>query len=184
MPLYPKYLYYWEQISFVELKNLLQPLIIKNNLIIYHKIHKPIFEKLGIPHSCVNDTICITDIDAQILRRLILNKKINLNNIKKQSVLKTIFDLSGIEIRAKFSTSVGVRIGRPEKASIRKMKPPVHTLFPINSNDKSNRDLHKTINQDNFSILINNRICMSCNKLSLGIKCIYCNKKTTVIYRY
>ena len=62
------------------------------------------------------------------------------------------------------------------------MKPPVHTLFPINSNDKLNRDLHKKINQDNLSILINNRICMSCNKLSLGIKCIYCNKKTTVIY--
>ena len=39
---------------------------------------------------------------------------------------------SGIQIRNKFSTSIGVRIGRPEKAAPRQMKPPTHTLFPVN----------------------------------------------------
>jgi DNA polymerase II large subunit len=41
----------------------------------------------------------------------------------------------------KFASSIAVRVGRPEKAAERKMKPPVHVLFPIGSKGGSTRDI-------------------------------------------
>ena len=64
--------------------------------------------------------------------------------------LKLISKSSGIKIRNKFSTSIGVRIGRPEKAAPRQMKPPTHVLFPISDKGGPTRDLLKASRNEHF----------------------------------
>ena len=93
-----------------------------------------------------------------------------------------ITQTSQIKIREKFSTSIGVRVGRPEKAAERKMKPPVHTLFPIGSKGGASRDLIKASKQPNFYCNISNRVCKNCNELSIGIACPKCGDKTSMVF--
>jgi DNA polymerase II large subunit len=117
IPLHPKYLYFWEQISLEEFYEILQPNKIQEKSIQYLIKCKPILEKLGVPHEVQNNNITLGGIEAEIFFNLLFRKPINTKN--NFSVLKIISQTSGIPIRKKFSTSIGVRIGRPEKAAPR-----------------------------------------------------------------
>ena len=80
-------------------------------------------EKLGVPHEVAGNTILLKDVEAKVFFYLLFRKPIQLEN--DLSVPQIITKSSGIKIPNKFSTSIGVRVGRPEKAALRKMKPPV-----------------------------------------------------------
>ena len=180
IPLHPKYLYFWEQISLEEFYEILQPTKIQEKSIQYPITCKPILEKLGVPHKIQDTSIVLEGIEAKIFFNLLFRKPIN----KKESlpVPKIISQTSGIILRNKFSTSIGVRIGRPEKAAPRQMKPPVHVLFPVGQKGGATRDLIKASNHPNFYTNIFNRICTKCNELSISIKCHKCNEKTSVAH--
>ena len=49
------------------------------------------------------------------------------------------------KLKINFQLQIGVRIGRPEKAAPRQMKPPTHVLFPISDKGGPTRDLLKSI---------------------------------------
>ena len=180
VPLHPKYLYYWDQITKEELNEILQPAKIEEDSILYPKTCKLILEKLGVPHSIENDQIILTDTEAKIFYNLLFREPFQHDD--SLSIPESLSKNSGIIIRNKFSTSVGVRIGRPEKAAPRQMKPAVHTLFPVGTKGGPTRDLLKASNFENFYSNINNRICKKCNEPSIGIKCQKCGTKTSVIY--
>ena len=163
IPLHPQYLYYWDLISTSELKELLQPNSINDDTIIYPKKSKIILEKLGVPHEASNDSLLLIETEAKVFFNLLFRKPIKIDELI--SVSKIISKSSGIKIQNKFSTSVGVRIGRPEKAAPRQMKPPVHTLFPIGNKGGATRDLLKASNFENFYTNINNRKCKNCDEI-------------------
>jgi len=180
IPLHPKYLYYWEQISLEDFYEILQPTNIQEKLIQYPINCKPILEKLGVPHKIQNTSITLEGVEAKIFFNLLFRIPIKID--KSLSVLKTISQTSGITLRKKFSTSIGVRIGRPEKAAPRQMKPPVHVLFPVGQKGGPTRDLLKASKNPNFYTNIFNRICKKCNELSISIKCTKCDEKTSIIH--
>ena len=180
IPLHPHYLYYWDQITIDEFKTILHPLDIQNDVIYYPKLCKPILEKLGTPHEVLDDTITLKNTEAKVFFNLLFRNLIKLDN--SLTIPKLISDSSGIIIRNKFSTSVGVRIGRPEKAALRQMKPPVHVLFPVGDKGGPTRDLLKASNHDNFYSNIHNRVCQKCNEPSISIACKRCGNKTSVVY--
>lgn len=177
IPLHPKYLLYWEQITPQELEQLLHPITIEQTTIKYSKTLKPILEKLGAPHQISNDTLVLSETTAQIFYQLLFANPIKFD---ADSTLQIITKSSGITLRPKFSASIGVRIGRPEKAAPRLMKPPVHTLFPVGDKGGSTRDLLKATSTPNFYCNIYNRVCKNCNEPSISIKCNKCDNKTTV----
>ena len=178
--LHPKHLHYWDQISMEEFYEILQPLKINEKSIEYPISCKPILEKLGVPHKIQNTNAILEQTEAKIFFNLLFRKPIIKDG--SLSILEKISQTSGITIRKKFSTSIGVRIGRPEKAAPRVMKPPVHTLFPIGEKGGATRDLLKASNQPNFYTNIFNRICKKCNEPSIGFRCTNCHEKTSVVY--
>lgn len=180
VPLHPKYLYYWDQISLQEFEQILKPVKVESDLIIYQKSSKEIFEKLGVPHEVGQDSVFLKSEEARIFFYLLFQKQIKLDN--SLIVSEMISKNCGIIIRNKFSTSIGVRVGRPEKAAPRKMKPPVHTLFPVGSKGGASRDLVKASKQPNFYCNINNRVCKNCNEPSISILCQKCKTKTTILF--
>ena len=147
---------------------------------IYKKSTKEILEKLGVPHEVAGDSVILRDDEAKIFSYLLIRKPIQLD--KTLSVPEIISQSSGIRIMPKFSTAIGVRVGRPEKASLRKMKPPVHTLFPVGSKGGPSRDLLKAAKQPSFYCNINNRMCKQCNLPSISIICPRCKAKTTISF--
>ncbi|NJE05493.1 DNA-directed DNA polymerase II large subunit [Thermococcus sp. M36] len=59
------------------------------------------------------------------------------------TVIDIINDNSPIKLRDRGISWIGARMGRPEKAKERKMKPPVQVLFPIGLAGGSSRDIKK-----------------------------------------
>ena len=180
LSLHPHYLYYWDKISSEELHQLLQPKNIDENKIEYSIEKKKILEKLGTPHKVVNQSIVLENDEAKIFFNLLFVTKPEINDL---SIPEILSNSSKIKINNKFSTSIGVRIGRPEKAAPRQMKPPTHTLFPISDKGGPTRDLLKASRNEHFFANIYNRNCEQCNEPSIGINCSNCGKKTSVTFR-
>ncbi|MEE8383950.1 MAG: DNA polymerase II large subunit [Nitrosopumilus sp.] len=180
IPLHPHYLYFWDKISSKELGQLLEPKKVTETSIEYFIQTKKILEKLGVPHKVENETIILENLEAKIFFNLLFREKPIISDL---SVPKILTKSSGIQIKNKFSTSIGVRIGRPEKAAARQMKPPTHVLFPVNDKGGPTRDLLKASRNEHFFTNIFNRHCNECDEPSIGIKCSKCGTKTTVIYK-
>jgi DNA polymerase II large subunit len=161
---------------------------------------KDILERLGVIHSVKNGDntieINIRDQSYSLTRLLLLSsqsvaientditKGMSLsssyaaNNMEKKDVSEYISIISGVEVRPKFASSVAVRVGRPEKAAERKMKPPVHVLFPVGSKGGATRDILKAANNESFYTEISNRFCNNCRLPSVGIHCRNCRAPT------
>ena len=209
IPLHPKYSFYWESISVDEiilLKNefLKKSFIEKNNNLIYNKDStnqyyyesfsivynetiKDILERLGVTHSIKthnnNSFIELTDLNQiNSLFLLLCSKPNNQDNYKSNSPLEYIIKISGILLKPKFSSSIAVRVGRPEKAAERKMKPPVHVLFPVGNKGGPTRDLLKASKEEILYTEIANRYCKICNLPSVGTKCRKCLSETSINY--
>ncbi len=180
IPFYPKYLYFWDLISSQELEKLLEPKKVEETLIEYSFGVKKILEKLGTPHKIKDEKIILEEQEAKIFFNLLFKKKPIITDL---SVPKILSKSSGIQIKNKFSTSIGVRIGRPEKAAPRQMKPPTHILFPVSNRGGPTRDLLKASRNENFFAKVLNRHCSVCDEPSIGIKCLKCGTKTTITYR-
>ena len=179
IPLHPSFLYFWDQISTSELSEILQPTKLNENSIEYPQNVKKILEKLGVPHL-QNNSIILEENEAKIFYNLLFR---NPPKIEDKSTPKILSESSGIQVKNKFSTSIGVRIGRPEKAAARQMKPPTHILFPISDKGGPTRDLLKASRHTNFFTNIFNRKCHQCNEPSIGIKCSKCGVKTSIEYQ-
>ena len=207
IPLYPRYSFFWEHISIDEVLFLKENLIcsyipddddnkasysyflIKNNFQL-----KDILERLGIYHSLVDEEHIKIDNPDQVysLQRLLFSdssihtERYGLqfcanDNIKSLNTIEFVSYISGIRLMPKFASSIAVRVGRPEKAAERKMKPPVHVLFPIGSKGGSTRDILKASKtKSSFFTEIANRFCNSCRFPSLGTKCTKCGSSTPI----
>ena len=178
--LHPHYLYYWDEISSEELLQLLQPINFDEKKIEYSIKIKKILEKLGTPHKVENESIILENDEAKIFFNLLFVTKPIINDL---SIPEILTKSSKIKINNKFSTSIGVRIGRPEKAAARQMKPPTHVLFPISDKGGPTRDLLKASRNEHFFANIYNRHCSQCDEPSIGIKCSKCGEKTIVTFR-
>ena len=205
IPLCPRYSFFWEHISIDEVLFLKENLIcsyiqddnngascsyflIKNNFQL-----KDILERLGVYHSLVDEHIKIDNPDqVYSLQRLLFSdssiptERCSLqfcanDNIKSLDTIEFVSSISGIRLMPKFASSIAVRVGRPEKAAERKMKPPVHVLFPIGSKGGSTRDILKASKtKSSFFTEIANRFCNSCRFPSLGTKCTKCGSSTPI----
>ena len=205
IPLCPRYSFFWEHISIDEVLFLKENLIcsyikddnngascsyflIKNNFQL-----KDILERLGVYHSLVDEHIKIDNPDqVYSLQRLLFSdssiptERCSLqfcanDNIKPLDTIEFVSSISGIRLMPKFASSIAVRVGRPEKAAERKMKPPVHVLFPIGSKGGSTRDILKASKtKSSFFTEIANRFCNSCRFPSLGTKCTKCGSSTPI----
>src|SRR5690606_24903063 len=86
------------------------------NVIVSPKDKNAVFANLGID--------CNGNIEEQFLSLL---NKIN----SGVSVLETINNLSNYQIKDKAGTFIGARMGRPEKAKLRKLIGSPHVIFPV-----------------------------------------------------
>lgn len=173
IPLHPRYTPYFDAVSAADVLYLKERLAAMPN----DPQLKIVLEKLGISHSIVSDAIRLDDGDhAESLRRLLSDLAAGASDDAVELVSKS----SGITVMPKFASSIAVRVGRPEKAAERKMKPPVHVLFPIGSKGGATRDILKACADESIYTDIANRYCENCKTPSLGTRCRLCGESTMV----
>jgi DNA polymerase II large subunit len=151
VPFHPFYLYRWTVLSLEELQGLRDwilstyktEVLTEGERIILpsEKSCKLLLEKVGIPHRFMKDKkrIVLTDEPIVILAQI--------GNPTKQPKEGTNLDflnsVSQVILKDKAGFSIGARMGRPEKAEARKMKPPVQVLFPVGRSKGTERRMEE-----------------------------------------
>lgn len=187
IPLHPHHLFYWDVASPSEIITLRQSLslISDKDKCIISAPRKPeiksILENIGIPHRITRDEIIIEGEPAySVMRTLGLTSGSGLVAGWKD-VNELLSSLAQIQIKRKSSTFIGLRIGRPEKAMPRKMKPPVHSLFPVGMKGGQKRDIILAAKDEFVNIEIVNMVCTKCNSNSISIKCDKCDGDAVIV---
>jgi DNA polymerase II large subunit len=173
IPLHPHHSFYFDVLALPELLYLKERLQELPN----DPALKAILEKLGTSHSVVSNNRLVLDDPEQAKSLSILLSGPVIDDAKDP--IDYVTKSSGVAVMQKFASSIAVRVGRPEKAAERKMKPPVHVLFPIGTKGGATRDIIKACGEEeSLFTQIANRYCETCRLPSLGTHCRTCGAST------
>ncbi len=188
VPLHPEYTYSWTNISVKELQELRLRLLTFQVDRESEKIvrmtgarderTKKTLECLFLPHKVAGDHLVLESSEASILSVCLGLDSPSVTVETNLSVLEVLKCLSGITVRAKSPTTVGARMGRPEKAKRREMKPLVHLLFPTGLAGGSKRNLMTAAQKGALTVELVKLRCPQCHRLVLTSKCPSCGVET------
>jgi DNA polymerase II large subunit len=140
---------------------------------------KKTLEDICVPHRNEGDVIVIEDENAtSIAFCLGYEDGMQLDYSATTDALSLVCLLSRIEIREKAPTFVGARMGRPEKAKRREMKPLVHALFPVGLSGGSQRDISEAAKKPPVFVDMIKRKCPECKTFTYKILCPICGTET------
>jgi DNA polymerase II large subunit len=180
IPMHPKFIFDYWLLSVEELNKLRQALVFDEYKIIAEKEAKALFEKALIPHKLVDGKILVEGDEAKaIALALAIQKKNELAELKGKDSLEAINQVSPFKVM-KRSTFIGARMGRPEKAKERMMKPAPNLLFPTAILGNRERLLSKA---KVVTVEIANYYCEKCNEYSIFPYCKKCGSRAKLIRR-
>jgi len=201
IPLHPRYNLFWHDITneqlttlaeFIKENGCLQPqedgqlklLLPKNNDI------KTILVELGALHQVKDDMIVIDHyaytllrcsgldrVDENIIATPRFQKHTTSSDVK---IMELVSDLAGITIQPRAPIRIGARMGRPEKAAERKMRPPPHVLFPLGNYGGNQRLLKNAAEKGYIEVEAGKRRCPKCKKTTFKLWCS-CGTHTEII---
>ena len=201
LPLYPKFIYYWTQISSFEFVILLEWLksgIWRDKFILPYekslrekvKEGKRALELLGVEHEIFLDNLIIENpaflFNLGLFEEFKQNRtedylnKINLMNIeaKDKSVLDVVNLFSQLKIKDKAGSFIGARMGRPEKAKLRKLTGSPNVLFPIGEEGGRFRSLNTAVEKGVIHSDFPIYSCLKCKKETINRICENCGEET------
>ncbi len=197
IPLHPRYIYFWSQISYEQFLAFLDWLshsVAREEKIIfpYGKNDKERFQKgkraleiLGVEHEVVTENVVLNKRDSKaLLANLGLKeldeKKIEeiSKKIEKEDVLNLVNKFSKFEIKDKAGTFVGARMGRPEKAKLRKLTGSPHVLFPVGEEGGRFRSVQDACKVGHVKGEFPIYHCEKCDKETLYPVCEDCGEDT------
>ncbi|MFO7677696.1 MAG: DNA polymerase II large subunit [Thermoplasmatota archaeon] len=197
VPLHPAYNLFWHDIEKEDVIRLAQFIKEKGKIINEHYLSlllpkdstiKNILIELGALHTISNDCYVLHDYSYPLLRccgldihknTIISTQRFILSDDDKDTIAM-VSRLSGVTIRPRAPMRIGTRMGRPEKAAARKMKPPPHVLFPLGNYGGNQRLLKTAAEKPKIEIEAGERICSTCNKKTFQLFCS-CGAHTTPV---
>ena len=204
LPLHPKYTYHWKDLTKKQLVTLLEWLkkavIEKNKLILPLNYDlkkdvedidpKRVLELLGLPHSLVSKEYLVIEKDhakAFIATLNLPEPKLDMiiDNIKaslEEDVLKIINTLSDLIIKDKSGTFIGARMGRPEKAKMRKLTGSPQVLFPVGNEGGRMRSFQAALEKGKVTAELPMYTCKKCERKTIYPICEVCYEKTQRLY--
>ncbi len=184
VPLHPKYTYFWENISVDEILVIAQwlkkPLEAWTGgelwVPLIDPVPKKILEKIAAPHKVSGGRLMLER--PEVFKALFSSTTCNKGSLEEDPI-KYLCETSCIKVRAKGRSFIGARMGRPEKAKERVMRPPIHALFPVGLGGGPKRDLGKAVGKGGFEASIILRKCEKCNAVTYESICRKCKSPTT-----
>jgi len=190
VPLHPFFTYFWTSISVEEFRKLRSWLLnsktrVENDIVeeitgANDGAIKELLERICVPHKIVEKKIQIEGDEANVFAFCLGLHVPKARVTSAKSVLDVIHGLTSITVRAKAPTIVGARMGRPEKAKRREMRPRVHVLFPVGLDGGSQRNLVEASKKAVVKVEVVRRRCPNCRVLTPRIKCPECSAETVV----
>ena len=198
IPLHPNYIFYWSQISKEEFLGLVQWLkysrVNEKIILPYNKTEQEKFqlgkralELLGVEHEVTIENVVLNEINSKaLLVNLGLESNLSDYNLfdfidenkfnLDKSVLDIINSVSKFVIKDKAGEFIGTRMGRPEKAKLRKLIGSPNILFPVGKEGGRLRSLQSAYEEgvvrNTFPIFY----CEDCGKNTIYPVCENCGK--------
>jgi len=190
VPLHPYYNLFWHDINTYDLTLLAKYIkehgeISKNIYLILpsNEQIKNILIELGALHKKRQEKLIFDRYSYPLIRCLGLDIKDSnlvetdrfglLESVKEgDSTVSLVSKLANIKIKDRAPFRIGTRMGRPEKADVRKMRPPPHVLFPLGNYGGNQRLFSKAVEKDIIEIEAGKRKCLKCGKITHRISCI------------
>src|SRR3989338_282062 len=197
IPLHPYFTYHWKSV-FGEKKIALLSLLEKSNIMneegILQKIILPYEEEgkraleiAGVPHTFVNSNYIVFDKEVANILFIIfdLAKKeqlTKLKNGKENSIFEILEKIAPYKIKYKSGLFIGARMGRPEKAKMRKLTGSPQVLFPVGEEGGRFRCFQSSLEAGKITAEFPTYFCKECAIESIYPFCEECDKKTTKYY--
>jgi len=190
VPLHPAFTFFWSNLQLVEDITLLRKWLLNSAVQVEagfandimgeaDPIVKRALDLIYLPHKMSDGKIIIADDDARAFAlSLGYTSSCNVDISSSESVLEAICTLSNVKIRDKAPTFVGARMGRPEKAKRREMRPLVHVLFPVGLAGGSQRDMVDAAKREPTFVEVVRRKCPNCKTFTFRVKCPACSCET------
>ncbi|MEA3414156.1 MAG: DNA polymerase II large subunit [Nanoarchaeota archaeon] len=195
-PLHPQHIYFYSEINLKDLENLFHWLANASFQLETPKIILPRSEEfssakrslelIGMPHEATKEHIIISG-DRALSLSTTLNVRSQLDvqdalklisENKDKNSLEIINILAPYEIRDKSGVFIGARMGRPEKAKMRKMTGSPHGLFPVGDEGGRLRSFQSALEKGKITSSFPVFLCPNCkNKTPFSI-CDMCETKT------
>ncbi|MFT4308593.1 MAG: DNA polymerase II large subunit [Candidatus Woesearchaeota archaeon] len=133
--MHPRYTPYWRGVDLHELPELIRylasgTLTPQGRLRLEYDEHKRLLERAGIVHEVIQNTYVLVEEGTS----RILHESFGESDVQTMSGsthLERVNSISTIPYEDKAGTFIGARMGRPEKAKMRKMTGNPHCLFPV-----------------------------------------------------
>lgn len=197
LPIHPLYTYDWERVKPSELIRLRAWLSSEAKLsedrgkpeirLALDQEAKAILERILVPHEVEAQEVILRE-DYFILRRCLglsegkgsedLNPK-KIEEVSRKGVWEALQELSGLKLEPKYVTFIGAKMGRPEKAKPRVMKPLVHGLFPAGLKGGPLRNIREAA-KDSVNVELVRRSCPKCGQETYLTLCPLCLEATKI----
>ena len=203
IPLHPQFIFYWTEVSKEEFLNMLEwikraQIINKKIVLPYGKesqekyaLGKRAFELIGLEHEVTIENVVLSEenslalfINLGLERNLLEKEDVILKNIvnvekffSEESILKLVNKNSLFTIKDKAGTFIGARMGKPEKAKLRKLTGSPNVLFPVGREGGRMRSVNAAYEGGFVKNKFPNYFCGACNEESLYPSCDVCNNK-------
>lgn len=188
VPLHPRFTYFWNDISSEDVCQLRKWLLnsqikVENGLVreITGELEenaKKSMEKICLPHAVSNNQIKIENDEAVAFAKCLGLDVPEKSVVDSKSALQAIEELSGMVVREKAPALLGARMGRPEKAKRREMRPMVHALFPVGLNGGAKRNVIQAMEKGRIIVDLARRRCPACRQITFKTMCPQCNVAT------
>ena len=188
VPLHPSFTFFWSSLTIQEVELLRKWLLGSEVSLEDDTVRKIVgamdpnivqaLRKIFAPHRLLDGKVLVEGDDACAFAFCLGYGTSRIKDSQVESVLKAVSLLSGVEIKDKAPTFVGARMGRPEKAKRREMKPLVHVLFPVSLAGGSHRDLNEAAKKGPVFLEVSRRKCPSCKTFTFKVKCADCGCET------
>ncbi len=208
IPLHPSFIFFWTQISkeeFVGLISWLKNSTFNEKIILPYgkldqekfKLGKRALELLGVEHEVTIENVVLTEnlskallVNLGIDISILTNEKIMslnelINEIKfdySKEALENINSVSSYLIKDKAGEFIGSRMGRPEKAKLRKLIGSPNVLFPIGKEGGRLRSVQAACEEGKVRSSFPIFFCEECNKQTIYSLCEDCGKETKKLY--
>jgi DNA polymerase II large subunit len=179
IPLCPLYTPRIENLSISEITELREKLEISDNNVRVNLDTgtEYILHKLLVEYTVHDGKAWFTN-GWDIIIKELFNKNALINGTQANDSVELVERISSIKLGRQTSRTIGVRVGRPEKAMLRKLKPPVHCLFPVGGSTGQKRDLIEASKRGTVCIEMVNNVCPLCKERRFSVICERCSNTT------
>jgi DNA polymerase II large subunit len=194
VPLHPAYTYFWTQITQEQWQEFIHHLkkikIVPDKIILVSTpAIKRTMELLAIPHMFVNNEFIVVEKDhaEAVLFSLGVKQyedvaKLHASFDMQKPILDQLSEWSGVTIKDKAGTTIGARMGRPEKAKMRELTGSPHILFPVGSEGGRLRSFQAAIDVKKVTADSQMFVCPQCHQQTTHSVCQKCQCKNNQQY--